>query len=54
MDLRQPEIDMIALARSLGVRAERVSEPRELAEEVARSFRRARGRNCSTCRLNAR
>ncbi len=38
MDLAQPEIDMVGLARSLGVPAERVTEPDELAEKVARSF----------------
>jgi len=38
MDLAGPEIDMVALARSLGVEAERVSEPDELAEKVGRSL----------------
>ena len=38
MDLTQPEIDMVGLAKSLGVPAERVTEPDELAEKVARSL----------------
>jgi benzoylformate decarboxylase len=38
MDLTGPEIDMVALAGSLGVPAERVGEPDELAEKVARSL----------------
>ncbi len=38
MDLRGPEIDMVGLAASLGVRAERVSEPDELAEKVRESL----------------
>ncbi len=38
MDLREPEIDMVALAQSLGVRAERVTEPDELSEKVHASL----------------
>jgi benzoylformate decarboxylase len=38
MDLQGPEIDMVALARALGVPAERVSEPDELAEKVKQSL----------------
>jgi len=38
MDLTNPEIDMVALARSLGVEAHRVTEPDELAERVRSSF----------------
>jgi benzoylformate decarboxylase len=38
MDLEGPEIDMVSLAQSLGVPAERVSEPDELAEKVKRSL----------------
>ncbi len=38
MDLTGPEIDMVALATALGVRAERVSEPEELADKVAQSL----------------
>ena len=38
MDLDQPEIDMVALATALGVRAERVTEPDELAGKVAASL----------------
>ena len=43
MDLNSPEIDMVALAQALGVRAERVSEPEELAEKVAQSMAAADG-----------
>jgi benzoylformate decarboxylase len=38
MDLREPEIDFVSLAESLGVRAERVSEPDELAAKVSASM----------------
>ena len=38
MDLRGPEIDMVGLAKSLGVPAERVHEPDELAEKVHASL----------------
>lgn len=38
MDLRGPEIDMVALAGALGVRAERVTEPEELAAKVQASL----------------
>lgn len=38
MDLTEPEIDMVALAQALGVHAERVHEPDELAEKVAASL----------------
>jgi benzoylformate decarboxylase len=34
MDLVEPEIDFVALARSLGVEAHRVTEPDELGERV--------------------
>jgi len=34
MDLVQPEIDFVALSRSLGVEARRISEPEELSELV--------------------
>ncbi|HEV3339526.1 MAG TPA: thiamine pyrophosphate-dependent enzyme, partial [Pirellulales bacterium] len=37
-DLNQPEIDLVGLARSLGVEAHRVTEPDELAERVAESL----------------
>jgi benzoylformate decarboxylase len=37
-DLDQPEIDLVGLARSLGVEAHRVTEPDELAERVAESL----------------
>ncbi len=38
LELRQPEIDMVGLARSLGVRARRVTEPDELSTLVAESL----------------
>jgi benzoylformate decarboxylase len=38
MDLGQPEVDMVALAQALGVAAERVTEPDELAQKVRQSF----------------
>jgi benzoylformate decarboxylase len=38
MDLVQPEIDFVGLARSLGVEAHRVSEPDELSERVEKSL----------------
>lgn len=38
MDLREPEIDFVTLAQALGVQAERVAEPEELAAKVAGSL----------------
>ncbi len=38
LDLVSPEVDMVSLARSLGVEAHRVSEPHELAERVQASL----------------
>ncbi len=38
MDLVEPEIDFVALAKSLGVEAVRVSEPDELAERLKESL----------------
>ena len=38
MDLVEPEIDMVSLARSLGVEAVRISEPDELSEAVRQSL----------------
>jgi benzoylformate decarboxylase len=38
LDITEPEIDFVALARSLGVEAHRVTEPDELAERVAASL----------------
>jgi benzoylformate decarboxylase len=38
MDLVEPEIDFVALARSLGVEAHRVTEPDELGERVRASL----------------
>ena len=38
MDLRQPEIDMVGLAQAMGVSAERIGEPDELAEKVRQSL----------------
>ncbi len=43
MDLAQPEIDIVALSRALGVPAERVTEPDELAHKVGQSLRGANG-----------
>jgi benzoylformate decarboxylase len=38
LDLVEPEVDFVALARSLGVEAERVAEPAELAGRVRQSL----------------
>lgn len=38
MDLAQPEVDMVSLARSFGVHAERITEPDELTEKVRESL----------------
>ena len=38
MDLTSPEIDFVSLARSLGVQAERITEPEELSERVRESL----------------
>lgn len=38
MDLVQPEIDFVSLARSLGVEARRIAEPEELSERVRESL----------------
>ncbi|MEX2288248.1 MAG: thiamine pyrophosphate-binding protein [Planctomycetaceae bacterium] len=38
MDLTEPEIDMVALSRSLGVAAERITDPEELTEKVRASL----------------
>ncbi len=38
MDLTEPAVDMVSLAQSLGVAAERISEPAQLAERVAESL----------------
>jgi benzoylformate decarboxylase len=38
MDLAEPEIDMVALAQALGVRAERVTEPDALCEKVGQAL----------------
>jgi benzoylformate decarboxylase len=38
MDLTLPEVDMVALAQALGVKAQRVGEPDELAQWVAESL----------------
>ncbi len=43
MDLDGLPIDMVALARSLGVASERVSEPDELAQKVSQSLHAADG-----------
>ena len=38
MDFAAPSVDMVALARSLGVAAERITEPAQLAARVAESL----------------
>ncbi|HEX4000011.1 MAG TPA: thiamine pyrophosphate-binding protein [Pirellulales bacterium] len=38
MDITDPEVDFLGLARSLSIAAERVTEPEELAERVATSL----------------
>jgi benzoylformate decarboxylase len=38
MDITEPEIDLVGLARSLGIEAHRVTEPDELAERVKASL----------------
>jgi benzoylformate decarboxylase len=38
-DLNAPEIDLVGIARSLGVEAHRITEPEELAERVRQSLR---------------
>ncbi len=38
MDLVNPEVDMVALAKSFGVEAERVTDPDELSEKVRKSL----------------
>lgn len=38
LEIRQPEVDIVGLARSLGVEAERVSEPDELSDRVRDSL----------------
>jgi len=38
LDLSGPEVDMVALAESLGIKARRISEPDELATAVAESL----------------
>lgn len=38
LDLTEPEIDLVGIARSLGVEAHRVSDPAELSERVAASL----------------
>ena len=38
MDITGPEIDFVGLAQSLGVRAERISEPDQLGELVSQSL----------------
>ena len=40
MDLSEPEIDMVSLARSFGVEAHRLNDPDELSQRVKESFGR--------------
>ena len=39
LDIRQPEVDLVGLARSLGVDAHRITEPDELSDRVRDSLR---------------
>ena len=38
MDLREPEVDLVALAQSLGVQAHRASDPDEVSDWLKDSF----------------
>src|SRR5262249_61582774 len=38
MDLREPELDFVALARSMGVAARRVAEPQDIAPALREAF----------------
>jgi thiamine pyrophosphate-dependent acetolactate synthase large subunit-like protein len=38
LDIAGPEVDLVGLARSLGVEAQRVTEPDELSELVSQSL----------------
>ena len=40
MDLVEPEVDFVGLARSFGVEAHRVAEPDELSERLHNSLNR--------------
>jgi benzoylformate decarboxylase len=40
MDLVQPEVDFVALARAFGVEAHRVAEPDDLSERVREALAR--------------
>jgi thiamine pyrophosphate-dependent acetolactate synthase large subunit-like protein len=40
MDLVEPEVDFVSLARSFGVKAHRVTEPDELSERMHDSLNR--------------
>jgi benzoylformate decarboxylase len=42
LDIVEPEVDLVALARSLGIDACRISEPDELSDRVAANFRAKR------------
>ena len=39
MDLVDPEVDFVALSRSLGVEAERIEDPDELTDKLRESLR---------------
>ena len=41
MDLVEPEIDFVSLARSFGVEAHRVTEPKELTERISEALQRS-------------
>ena len=49
MDLREPEIDFVGLAQSMGVPARRITEPDEVAPALRAAMAQRRARACSTC-----
>jgi benzoylformate decarboxylase len=38
MDIREPELDFVALARSMGLTARRVAEPHDIAPALREAF----------------
>jgi benzoylformate decarboxylase len=38
MDIREPELDFVALARSMGLAARRVAEPQDIAPALREAF----------------
>ena len=43
MDVTEPEIDLVGMARAMGVEAHRVTEPEELSERVRQSLAESPG-----------